>query len=89
MIRGWATEPMLDELENTLANHETLDKQMSKMKVTVKDEEEETLFSKKTSVGHQRRARQRCDDEKEKIQRRKPKSKWEKEGAYMSLDEDI
>ncbi|CAN0892959.1 hypothetical protein LINGRAHAP2_LOCUS17878 [Linum grandiflorum] len=35
-IRGWAKE-----LENTLAIQEALDKQMSKVKVTVKDEEGE------------------------------------------------
>ncbi|CAI0396065.1 unnamed protein product [Linum tenue] len=46
-IRGWAKEPTLEELANTLANQEDLDKQLSKD--SVKDEE--ALFSKKNDVG--------------------------------------
>lgn len=41
---GWATDPTLLELENILANHEALDKQLSS--VSIKDDEK-ALFSKK------------------------------------------
>ncbi|CAL1363000.1 unnamed protein product [Linum trigynum] len=46
-IRGWAKAPMLEELENTLANQEALDKQLPKDSVN----DEEALFRKKNDVG--------------------------------------
>ncbi|XP_048140238.1 uncharacterized protein LOC125316273 [Rhodamnia argentea] len=50
--RGWANVPTLTELENLLANQETLDKQMSKVLVK---EDESVLFSNKRGFKSKRR----------------------------------
>ncbi|CAN1193131.1 hypothetical protein LINPERHAP2_LOCUS41897 [Linum perenne] len=69
-ICGWAKEPTLEELENTLANQEALDKQLSK--VTMKDEE--VLFSKKVGNG-QRKATRPREGKKQEWRRRPGRSR--------------
>lgn len=53
-IRGWPTQPSLVELENLLANQETLTRQMSG--VSLKNEEE-ALFSKRKGGGQRQGTR--------------------------------
>ncbi|CAN1187372.1 Retrovirus-related Pol polyprotein from transposon TNT 1-94 [Linum perenne] len=76
-IRGWAKEPTLEELENTLADQEALDKQLSK--VTMKDEE--VLFSKKAG-NRQRKATRPREGEKQDWQRRPWRSR-QQGGAHQ------
>lgn len=48
-VRGWSKHPLLVELENLLANQESLAKQMGK--ITLKEEDgEEALFIKKNGL---------------------------------------
>ncbi|CAN1155899.1 Retrovirus-related Pol polyprotein from transposon RE1 [Linum perenne] len=85
-IRGWAKEPTLEELENTLADQETLDKQLSK--VTMKDEE--VLFSKKADSG-QRKATRPREGEKQDWRRRPGRSRqqWGAHQCSTRGDENI
>ena len=60
-IRGWPTQPTLVELENLLANQESLCKQM--IGVKLKNEEEEALFCNKHRGGPRRENLERLKKE--------------------------
>lgn len=51
---GWAKDPTLTDLENRLANHEALDRQMSRVSVKV---DEIAVFNNKRAFKSQRRQR--------------------------------
>jgi len=71
---GWATQLTLTDLENILANQETLDSQMSKVSIK---EEESVLFSDKRGFKGQRRTGANNKDGKS----RKSHVEWQKQPA--------
>ena len=71
-IRGWPTQPTLIELENLLANQESLCKQMAG--VSVKNEEE-ALYSNNKKSGHYRQQNKKGGQSNGKSKKREDDSK--------------